>query len=48
MDQVENPKFFGEIAIAFRATALRVKSDFDGETQWIFVAGEATDIREIE
>lgn len=48
---VTDPSYFGgidSIAIRFRARSLRVRSEFDGEEQSIFIAGSAIDIRREE
>ncbi|MBL7988812.1 MAG: hypothetical protein JNJ94_12180 [Chlorobi bacterium] len=37
--------YFGEIALIFRATALRVESSFDGDEQMIFVGCDAHSIQ---
>lgn len=45
---VDNPGYFGTVALKFTAPSLRVASEFDGEEQSIFVAGEARNIEIVE
>lgn len=42
---VENPGWYGDAILIFEAPSLRVRSEFDGEEQSIFVAGTAMNIR---
>lgn len=45
IENVDNPAWFGKVAIKFSARSLRVRSDFDDEEQSIFVAGEAQNVQ---
>ena len=42
--EVDNPGWFGDVELKFTARSLRVASEFDGEEQSIFIAGEARNI----
>lgn len=42
--KVDNPTWFGQAYIIFRAPSVRIRSTFDNEEQSIFIAEEAQDI----